>query len=359
MSFYKNYDLKQLVSEQDAKTFRAIQNSTGRIVLLHLFDGKEHPILTEIKKKLGGAPGGRAMQPLLEMGEFAGGHYVVTDLIEPFPGLKEWAGRLPDLQVSTGPALLPPGDESRPPDLASVRLPGRSYPAPAPNPVLTDTVSPVRSGDEPGELTQSILDGLNGNGAAGWLKASLSDVSAEFKAFLGIRTGSHNFPEGIRGSGRPPDPAPASRDNAGARDGKMAPGKKIDSAGAVGPPLPGKAALPEPSDFSKSFDVSAGLVPVSLGAIPSNSAIASPEPSGKPGSGNKPVESALSDLTLFGEKFAAGPALAAGTVGLPQRMKLPAPPREAKGKTTVWLAIGIPALLVMLVLVVIMATGRR
>src|SRR5579872_4187979 len=88
MSFYQKYDLERLIADGDAKTFRAKENATGQQVLLHLFSPGGEPILAAIKAKLGGAPG-KPVWPLLEIGDFAGSPYAVTDVIEPFTTLRD------------------------------------------------------------------------------------------------------------------------------------------------------------------------------------------------------------------------------------------------------------------------------
>ncbi len=89
MSFYQKYDLERLIADGDAKTFRAKENATGQQVFLHLFNPGGEPILAAIKAKFGGAPG-KPTWPLLEIGDFAGSPYAVTDVIEPFTTLREW-----------------------------------------------------------------------------------------------------------------------------------------------------------------------------------------------------------------------------------------------------------------------------
>src|ERR1039458_4798814 len=89
MSFYKKYELERLIADGEAKTFRAIENSTGRSVYLHLFNPSGQRLLAILKSKLGSVPG-KPVAPLLEIGEFAGSTYAVTLLIEPFSGLREW-----------------------------------------------------------------------------------------------------------------------------------------------------------------------------------------------------------------------------------------------------------------------------
>ncbi len=384
MSFYKTYDLKQLVSEQDAKTFRAIQHSTGRIVLLHLFDAKGHPVLTEIKKKLGGGPGARPVQPLLEVGEFAGGHYVVTELIEPFPGLREWVARVPNPTASTTAVAPPPAYESRPLDPASAPLPARNHSAPMPNPAVygdlgtspagtPPPLAPSRSGNETGEFTRKF--GLKRNAEPSPRQESLSDESAVIWRLFGMRTGSRTLNNATReteDSGRPPDHSPtstsgaadedrwpASRDDSGYWGGKLPSGQEADieeeQRRAAQSSLPVKPPFQGPSDFNKGFGPQPRIIRPSLRTTPMRSGLDSSDLLGKPSSAEKPSGGGLGDYT----RVVAGPARSVSAGRPPDRSAAPAATQRAKGRFTAWLAIGIPALLVVLALVVIMAIGSR
>lgn len=76
MSFYRKYELLKLIRDGEAKTFQAKERATGKAVLLHLLQG--------VWEAPGDVPG------VVERGEFAGQRYVVTEAVEPFPGLREW-----------------------------------------------------------------------------------------------------------------------------------------------------------------------------------------------------------------------------------------------------------------------------
>jgi hypothetical protein len=133
MSFYTRYELERLLADGEAKTFRAIESATGRIVFLHLFSPRGQGLLAELKAKLVG-PGGKPAPPLVEIGEFAGSQYAVTEGREPFSGLREWLDRQPEAALPPGPALPRRAPEP-------VRPPAASQP-----PALLD--------DEPGEFTK-------------------------------------------------------------------------------------------------------------------------------------------------------------------------------------------------------------
>jgi len=103
MSFYTRYELERLLADGEAKTFRAIESATGRIVFLHLFNPRGQALLAELKAKLVGA-GGKPAAPLIEIGEFAGSQYAVTESSEGFSGLREWLSR----QAEAAKAPSPP-----------------------------------------------------------------------------------------------------------------------------------------------------------------------------------------------------------------------------------------------------------
>jgi hypothetical protein len=102
MSFYKRYELVRLIREDAAKSFtgRAIQS--GRPVLLHMVEGPEAAAMRPLVERARLAPG---MPAILESGDFAGSYYVVTDLIEPFDGLRSWL----EHRVSESPEAAKPG----------------------------------------------------------------------------------------------------------------------------------------------------------------------------------------------------------------------------------------------------------
>ncbi|MGO9894977.1 MAG: hypothetical protein ACLPX8_12285 [Bryobacteraceae bacterium] len=171
MSFYTRYELERLLADGEAKTFRAIESATGRIVFLHLFSPRGQGLLAELKAKLVG-PGGKPAPPLVEIGEFAGSQYAVTEGREPFSGLREWLDRQPEAALPPGPALprrapepgpsVPPA-ASKPPALLDdepgefTRLFPPSEPAAQPaEPVRPPAASqpPALLDDEPGEFTK-------------------------------------------------------------------------------------------------------------------------------------------------------------------------------------------------------------
>lgn len=90
MSFFQRYELLRLLENGEARTFRARQRETQRVVLLHMLPSGPS------SGKTGGNSLAQRVQEigagtdLLEVGEFSGLVYAVTEDVEPFPGLRVW-----------------------------------------------------------------------------------------------------------------------------------------------------------------------------------------------------------------------------------------------------------------------------
>ena len=144
MSFYEKYDLTKLIRDGDAKTFRAVENATGRIVFVHLFNpaGQDLPGVL----RSGFEAGGKLGPPVIELGEFAGSSYAVTEVIEPFTGLRDWLGT----RNAPPPVAQPVQDDfaklfqtpPAPPE------PPRSFEAPQAKPVPPPPTPPKPEPDE-------------------------------------------------------------------------------------------------------------------------------------------------------------------------------------------------------------------
>src|ERR1039458_709666 len=167
MSFYKKYELERLIADGEAKTFRAIENSTGRLVYLHLFNPSGQRLLAIVKSKLGSVPG-KPVAPLLEIGEFAGSTYAVTLLIESFSGLREGVALnldpsepkmaetslLLDLPPQAGSSEAAPVETPPVPPLVSeTRVP----PAPSPIPSPPVAAPPTLLADQAGDFTRMFV----------------------------------------------------------------------------------------------------------------------------------------------------------------------------------------------------------
>lgn len=128
MSFYKRYELDRLIADGDAKTFRAVENATGRPVLLHMFNPSGAAVLAVLKSKLARDPA-RLSPPLLELGDFAGSPYAVTEEVADFKDVRSWLAAMPE-----GPMPIPP--------------------APTPEPAASGArVSQLRAPSRPGSTT--------------------------------------------------------------------------------------------------------------------------------------------------------------------------------------------------------------
>src|ERR1017187_4899712 len=165
MSFYKKYELQRLIADGEAKTFRAIENSTGRLVYLHLFNPSGQRLLAILKSKLGSVPG-KPVARLLEIGEFPGSTYAVTLPIEPFSGLREWVALNLDTSdpkmAETSPLLLSPSQATPvettpvPPLVSETPAPPPPSPISSPPPVAAP---PGLLADQAGDFTRMFDSG--------------------------------------------------------------------------------------------------------------------------------------------------------------------------------------------------------
>lgn len=107
VSFYSRYQLERLLTDGAAKTFRAVENASGRPVLLHLFNPEGRSLFDSIAAGCRDSAG-RPKSPLIETGEFAGSLYAVTEVIEPFTDLRAWAERfVPNLSPAPPAPVVP------------------------------------------------------------------------------------------------------------------------------------------------------------------------------------------------------------------------------------------------------------
>ena len=88
MEFTQKYSLIELLAGDGVQSYRAVQNSTGREVAVHLLVGGKTPENEALLARL------RAMQPqsmakLIEVGEERDNTYVVT-VAPPYQRLDEW-----------------------------------------------------------------------------------------------------------------------------------------------------------------------------------------------------------------------------------------------------------------------------
>ena len=95
MGFYQKYELDRLIADGEVRSFRATENATGRLVFLHLFNPEGQPLVAALKAKLAKDPL-RPTAPLVELGEFAGSPYAVTEPVTPFTSFREWLAQIPE-----------------------------------------------------------------------------------------------------------------------------------------------------------------------------------------------------------------------------------------------------------------------
>ena len=163
MSFYKKYELQRLIADGEAKTFRAIENSTGRLVYLHLFNPAGQRLLAILKSKLGSVPG-KPVAPLLEIGEFAGSTYAVTLPVEPFSGLREWVALNLDTSdpkmAETSPLLMSPPEAARAETIPAPPLVSETPVSPPPSPVPSAPPAAAAPGllaDQAGDFSRRFV----------------------------------------------------------------------------------------------------------------------------------------------------------------------------------------------------------
>jgi hypothetical protein len=103
MSFYKKYELIDVLRDDGVKTFQAKEIETGRAVEVHLFvgvPGKSDPPYAVLEAVRSIPPDRRAQ--LVEVGEHMGTPYVVTLPLSGYPSLRDWVQAN---KVESAPAL--------------------------------------------------------------------------------------------------------------------------------------------------------------------------------------------------------------------------------------------------------------
>jgi hypothetical protein len=111
MSFYKRYELAKMVREGEVKTFSGFEIATRRPIYLHLFeDIASHPALSRLMQMVRQA---EAAGQVIEVGEFGGTYYVVTDPFERFTSLRDYLEANPPV-AATSKAADPAPASSEP-----------------------------------------------------------------------------------------------------------------------------------------------------------------------------------------------------------------------------------------------------
>jgi len=173
MGFQGRYQILEMVSDGEARTFKARQTSSGRTVLLHqLWVERTPPNQTDLASLVFSflrRATADEMKALIDMGEEAGRVFVVTEDQPDFHDLRQWlrseAGAAKTAGKTTVPKSAPSSDsgagrasggsspqprQQSPASLESAR--GMATPKVVKPPVATPP--PSKAKDEPGEFTK-------------------------------------------------------------------------------------------------------------------------------------------------------------------------------------------------------------
>jgi hypothetical protein len=149
MQTLPNYELLEVLTEEEPSTFRARQVSSGRTVLLHrLSGGPSYPdqvglIRTVVRYLRRASTTSRRL--VLDMVEYDGAMYLVTEVLPGFRTLKQWlASELEGQEESPAGSLQVTASSSFPAPLGGA---GES-------PMQPPETKPHSSSEEPGEFTR-------------------------------------------------------------------------------------------------------------------------------------------------------------------------------------------------------------
>lgn len=156
MSFFHKYELVRLLREGQSKSFEARERASGKPVLFHMLSPESlggAVRLDESLRRLAGSP------QVIEVGEFAGAPYLVTERIPGLESIETWIRE----QAAAAPG--PAAEQSRPPvaDLPSPPAPGEftrlfeGAPAAAKAEAAEDRPEADAAAGEPGEFTRYFL----------------------------------------------------------------------------------------------------------------------------------------------------------------------------------------------------------
>jgi hypothetical protein len=262
MSFYKRYELVRLVFEDETKTFKGRQSQTGRPILLHMIDDNRAGEIRSLVERARAAPG---MPAILESGDFAGGYYVVTDLIEPFDGLHRWLVQ----RAADRPAAAAPEPAAAPGGAADDRSAAERADE---DPALSGRIRDVHA-DGGSAPARSAVDAGQTSGesaqcsGAGHARQAAAPDSAPAEA----APSEFSQAFGSRGGAAAPRPA---REAAPAEPSEFS--QVFGSRGDAGERVPssGAASDAEPSEFSRIFGGgSPGAAPAEASSEPEQSGI--------------------------------------------------------------------------------------
>jgi hypothetical protein len=172
MDLDNKYALGQVAAnDSESKTFRATEIATGREVLVHLlFGGKPagggESLLSILMRRVTDAtPDKRA--PILEISDYKGMPYAVTEVLEGFQGMRAWIEKGGTVKAGVwkvpGAAPPSPAAPSTPEDefekLFGSAQPAAEPPRPAPAP---PPVPPAAGGRHEGEFTKLFRSTIGG-----------------------------------------------------------------------------------------------------------------------------------------------------------------------------------------------------
>ncbi len=284
MDFQGRYQLLEMLSDGEARTFKALQTSSGRIVLLHQLWGERTPanqadLASLVFTFLRGATA-EEMKSLLDMGEDANRVFVVTEDVPRCRDLRQWLQpversvtppRHPEAQV--GPRTSPSSEEL-------ARLLGES----SRTEVLKTSEPPVASPppakekDGPSEFTRMFL----GSPAAPKVPAVARTTADSRGAELTppIKPEPSKEKEGPSEFSRIFSPAPQA-----AKSTELTGPAK--AASQTSPPVPGPSGPPPgsegaPGEFTRSFFGKGMPLPEAAGSPPPPPEMPGVSPAGKP-----------------------------------------------------------------------------
>lgn len=192
MGFQEQYRLLEIIADKEVRVFRAVQTATGRSVLVHQILSERtpagSPALPLMVFQFSQAAAQKGASPFLDMGDFGGHVYVVTEDAAHFLDLRAWLtaqmakpAEPTEPVPPSGTPISPPGSDLKPSSHAggqtaqffpSPEILGKGRPAapPSPAPGATPTASSAPS-QAPGPVSASEdpfdkLFGLN-KGATG------------------------------------------------------------------------------------------------------------------------------------------------------------------------------------------------
>jgi len=263
MDLDNKYELLDVVAnDAESKTFQAREVATGRAVFVHIIFGgmvasHQEKLLDMVLHRLVDASAEKRRQ-ILEVSDYKGMPYAVTDVLPGFRSLREWleadrqpeappaagvTGERTDRFARTGKWAVPPLEAGgAPPRRAAPLQDAETLQAPTPGP------SPVPAGPagkEPGEFTRLFHAAVPSQAVT---PPAVSPVAPE-------------------------PPRPAAEPDEFARlfgAASEAPATPAPPGASVGPAAPAKAQ--EPGEFTRIFQASPPVAPPSAAASPSQGA---------------------------------------------------------------------------------------